>query len=754
MKKFLFIMAMVLLTGFAYAQKPLGDTVNNATASPCSSPGFIDQQPQNYTACVGTNAMFICVGLGVTGHLHSAKQWDQSLDGGITWTEIPGTHAGLTGYITQPPNYQYYDTLRINNVTLAMSGTKYRCVFRCGPVTSLPATLTVIQPAPIVITAHPSDVGPVCSGAAVNFTVVATGASISYQWQVSTNGGSTYTDIAGANASQLHFDAVTKLMNTNKYRCVLSSSCASGQTTNPATLLVDQNSAEVTVQPTNQPGCSTNNTATFSLTASGQSLYYQWQKKSIYFSVYADITGATNPTLTLTNITATDNNNQNRYRCKISSTCPTPTYSNEVNATVYPEPIIITQPSNLQSCAGKNTNFSVKVSGIFDVNLLTAQWEQSADGGLTFTNATGTNSITAYAGNSNVTYQLVQPITAAMDNYKFRLHLFNPCNSKYSDAVLLQLNIPIAITSQPQSVSICSGASTQFSIGVSGSVTNYFWETTYNFPGTGFTTISYDNPFIISNATPNMNHWDFRCIVGSTCSAGPSLISDTVILTILSTPIINDTCKSAPCMNCGVNISTLYNTSPYPIVLWSTPTPSNATMGYYKLKVTNGLGCSDSANIWVFTTDSNIIRSCSDFSIVTINSNITGSSYQWQVRKSSVGSFLNIAGETSATITRSPIIANASYNDQYRCIVNGTDTSNISTIRIGNVWTGEVDSDWFNKLNWSCRSLPETNTDAYIYGNNPHYPVLNQDVYCRSLTIYSGGSITINPPHRIVLSGH
>jgi hypothetical protein len=53
-------------------------------------------------------------------------------------------------------------------------------------------------------------------------SVVATGGVLNYQWQVSTNGGASYSDIAGATSSTLSLPAVTSSMSLNRYRVVVT----------------------------------------------------------------------------------------------------------------------------------------------------------------------------------------------------------------------------------------------------------------------------------------------------------------------------------------------------------------------------------------------------------------------------------------------------------------------------------------------------------------------------------------------------
>ncbi|UOB16881.1 PA14 domain-containing protein [Abyssalbus ytuae] len=73
------------------------------------------------------------------------------------------------------------------------------------------------------IDTHPSDQF-VLLGDNATFSVVATGNDLIYQWQVSTDGNATYTDIAGANNSSYTVNAVSSSENGNYYRVLVSNS--------------------------------------------------------------------------------------------------------------------------------------------------------------------------------------------------------------------------------------------------------------------------------------------------------------------------------------------------------------------------------------------------------------------------------------------------------------------------------------------------------------------------------------------------
>jgi uncharacterized repeat protein (TIGR01451 family) len=108
-----------------------------------------------------------------------------------------------------------------------------------GPRTAVAVT---VKSAPVVTTVSGTTV---CPNDAVTFTESASGTSLTYQWQVSTNGGSSWTSLtntapySGAASSTLGISSVTYLMNGYQYRCnVASGGCTNTVSSSSATLTV------------------------------------------------------------------------------------------------------------------------------------------------------------------------------------------------------------------------------------------------------------------------------------------------------------------------------------------------------------------------------------------------------------------------------------------------------------------------------------------------------------------------------------
>jgi chitodextrinase len=106
---------------------------------------------------------------------------------------------------------------------------------------SLSSLVTVTLPAlqPPTITTQPTSL-TVTAPATASFTVAATGIpSPSYQWEVSTNGGSSFAPISGATSGTLTITPTTTAMSGYEYECVASNGVPPAAISNAATLTVN-----------------------------------------------------------------------------------------------------------------------------------------------------------------------------------------------------------------------------------------------------------------------------------------------------------------------------------------------------------------------------------------------------------------------------------------------------------------------------------------------------------------------------------
>jgi alpha-tubulin suppressor-like RCC1 family protein len=200
-------------------------------------------------------------------------------------------------------------------------------------VTSDTTTLTVL-PATISIDSQPTNTTTADTFA--SFSVAASinpsYATLTYQWQLSTNSGVSFSNISGATTSTLSLSNLTTANTGNLYRVVVSGNGgASPVESSSATLIV--NAPEITITAHPQDTISQNASATFSVSATidGRTtpylLSYSWERSSDGGLTFVSIPGATGSSYTINNITKSLDNYL--YDVRVSSNIGSaPVFSN------------------------------------------------------------------------------------------------------------------------------------------------------------------------------------------------------------------------------------------------------------------------------------------------------------------------------------------------------------------------------------------------------------------------------------------
>lgn len=129
---------------------------------------------------------------------------------------------------------------------------------------------------------------------------------------------------------------------------------------------------------------------------------------------------------------------------------------------------------------------------------------------------------------------------------------------------------------------------------------------------------------------------------------------------------------------------------------------------------------------------------------ITLSSNITGSNYQWQLNTG--GGYVNITDNASYTGTGTGVlqilnVPSGWYGNTYRCMVDGTAGYEYALL-FKNVWVGGVSNSWENPANWSCGTVPDSNTDVEI---NSGTVQVSANTAVRSLKLNAGVNFTVNP---------
>lgn len=183
-------------------------------------------------------------------------------------------------------------------------------------IVGLDQTFTAAGFAAPSVTSSPSN-ATVCNGAIASFTAAASGTPApSVQWKVSTDGGSTYSNIAGATSATYSFTALAS-QTGYKYEAVFTN--ASGSATSSVATLTVNTLPVASTQPLSQSVVA-GATATFTAAGSGSpGPTVQWQQSTDGGTTWANVPSATSTTLTLTGTTTGQNGF--KYRAVFTNSC-------------------------------------------------------------------------------------------------------------------------------------------------------------------------------------------------------------------------------------------------------------------------------------------------------------------------------------------------------------------------------------------------------------------------------------------------
>ena len=323
---------------------------NFTVTAPLTEFNFVPSAPTTL-GCGATAASVTIATTSTGGFVTSIALTSSGAPSGTTLTFAPNpltpgnnTIATLNGTGSLAPG-----TYTINVTGTAGSVTKTTAISFVVPV--LAATI-ITQPVTQII----------CAPNNVSFSVAASGLGLTYQWQVSTNGGTSYTDIPGANAAMYAF-ATSSTQNNNRYRVNVFSTCSPTIPAVSNSIVLTVNSpATITRQPLAQSGCALENYS-FSVTAtSGTNVPgFQWQVSTDGGISFTNIQGEINASLSINN--AAINLNGNIYRVVVSSNGCNSVISNAVSLRVSNKPaVVLTLPATSSTNPSVNTMIYATIS--------------------------------------------------------------------------------------------------------------------------------------------------------------------------------------------------------------------------------------------------------------------------------------------------------------------------------------------------------------------------------------------------------
>lgn len=682
-------------------------TFTTVTAIGTVTAGSIDA---DQTICNGAVPATLNSVVAGTSFCYVNYQWYQSPDN-ATWSPVVGATSA-----TYTPS--------------SLTATTYFrrvAVDACGRSSS-PSNVVTITVNPAVTAGTIGIAQTICSGTSpATFTQLTapTGGnnSYAYQWQSSTD-NSTFNNIGGATASTYSHSPATLSANTWFRRTVTSCGTSVNSTSVAVTIAP---ATAINAHPINYTGCK-GTFGTFSVTAVGNNLTYQWQKSINTGASFADTVGATSASLNVF-IKNDASANKYQYRVKVSSTCSTTITSNAA-ALNFGGPTITTQPANTTICAGASNTFGVVGTGTG----LTYQWYK--------------NNV-SIGGATNSTLS-----TTGVNGDQFRADVTSSCGTTASNNAVLTVQPAIGNNTVSSDQTRCAlGAITPLTgttpTGGNGSSYSYQWQSSTASISGPYTDISGATTSGYSPSPVAVTTYFRRNVTSGACStASPSTTQ--VTITIAPTPSITSQPTNATACP-GANASFTVAAANAVSYQWqqrpgaggyvdivgatsATLTLNAVTAGMngytYQCVITGAGSCtvtttpvSLSINTLptIVTQPAATATTCAGvtYTGISVSASGAGLTYQWQQRPNSLGTYTDIVNggaynnAKTATLSLTPSVVLSGY--QFRVVVSGTCTPSVTS----NDLTLTVQSAISANAISSGQTICEGETPAQLNGSVP-----------------------------------
>ncbi|HRC78986.1 MAG TPA: T9SS type A sorting domain-containing protein [Bacteroidales bacterium] len=496
----------------------------------------------------------------LTGYFGSI-QWQQSSDGN-TWSNISGATSS---------------TYTATNLTTT---THFRAMVTSGSCNEASNVITItVNPSPVAGTAS-ANVSDICQNNTIVLSLSGYTTSANIQWQISTDGGSTWSNINGATYSPFSYLATN--IGTLQFRAVVSNNCGSA---NSNTVIVTVNPAPIagTANASAQYACM-GSSVNISLTGYTPSATIQWQQSTDGLN-WTNIPGANNSIL---NYTATSLGTIH-FRAAISNNCGSAN-SNAVSIIIEAQPSagnINVNPT--VACEGTNINLSLSnyTPGA------TIQWQQSNDG-VNWSNIPG----------ANASLYIYPATTTGIIH--FRATVTNNCGSSTSSTQAVTINpAPVSGNASANVSEICLNSNVTLSlIGYSQNSTIQ-WQQSND--GSTWTNIAGGTTATFVYTPINPGTYYIRAQVTNSCGS-----QNSNIINLTVNPLPNaGTASASPqsiCQNSNITLS-LTGYTPLATIQWqfstdgsswynisganSTPYNYNASTAgtmYFRAIITNNCG--------------------------------------------------------------------------------------------------------------------------------------------------------------------
>lgn len=424
-------------------------TSNTQTITVLPDPGVtLSIDPYQDTICYGGVVTVTAAVANGTGTLTYQWQIATSLSG--PWTNV-GTNSNT--YTSAALTETSYIKVIVSQSGVGCDGTE-----------STPMPIIVIPDQDIVIGSPQT----ICVGGNADLTATVTNGtgSCGIQWQVSTN-TIDWADISGATASTMNTGALT---SSRFYRAIYACTGLHCDTKVSNIIQISvENDPSVSVAGGEVTICSGGGfTLSTNVTGGAGTASYQWQSSTTSNTgPFTDISGETNPTLTVTNLTQTT---YYRVRVTFSGSGCDPVYSGITTIFVVPDPTLTITGAN-SICVGGIDTLTATVDG--GTGVCTLRWQQKVG-------ASWLDITPAQTANTFIT-----PALTTTTEYRVRYSCTGGgCDATFSPSVSVIVVPDPSFTLQPEGADICVGGSHTMTVAAQDGTPALAYQWQYNNGGT------------------------------------------------------------------------------------------------------------------------------------------------------------------------------------------------------------------------------------------------------------------------------
>ena len=407
---------------YSWSSAPSGftSTVSNPTVSPKVTTTYTVVETNSSVTCSSSSSSVVVTVNALLAALAGADRAiclnESTILGAVaksgstySWSSVP---SGFTSTVSNPTVSP--------KVTTTYTVVETNVASSCSNSNSVTVTL---NPTPN-ITTEPAD-QITCIGSSISFSVAATGTGLNYQWRKGTVALTNGRNISGATSATLTIFPAKTSDAAVDYNVLISGICSYNEISNMVSLVVN-------AAPTISTSACVGGSVSFSASALGSELTYQWRKGEVILNDEGNISGSNSPTLTINPVAINDASLN--YNVLVFGACSPEATSLSIGLVVNAALSITGEPASQQACIGNSAHFTVTATGTG----LSYQWRKGTVKLVNGENISGTTSATLN----------ILSVSAADVSSDYNVLVTGPCASMASSKkVSLSLCIPSGNTS-------------------------------------------------------------------------------------------------------------------------------------------------------------------------------------------------------------------------------------------------------------------------------------------------------------------